>query len=58
MIFNRFTNINEMQQPPLTSNHLRKKVVTYGIGNPNPGLEQVLTCGGFKTVDGIPTIQR
>ena len=34
-----------------------KKIMTYAIGNPDPGLEQVQTCGGVKPVTGIPTLQ-
>ena len=38
-----------------TKNRLPKKIMTYDIGNPGPGLGQTLTCGGVKSINGIQT---
>jgi hypothetical protein len=54
---NNSTNINKSNnQPRLTLNHwTQKKTMTYGIGNPGPGLGQAHKCGRVKQVNGILT---
>ena len=58
---NNFTNNNK------ASNHLspqinenknknKKETTTYDFGKPVPGLVYVQTCGGVKSVNGIPTL--
>jgi hypothetical protein len=32
-----------------------KKIMTYDVGNPGPGIRQAHKCGKVKLVKGIPT---
>jgi hypothetical protein len=45
-----FYNVNN---EPLTSNHIRKKLSSYTDGNPGPAMGHVQNSGGFKMVNGI-----
>jgi hypothetical protein len=48
------------QQNKIITSYLKswniKKFMTYGIGNPGPGLRQAQKCDWVKLVNGIPKI--
>jgi len=46
----QFHQYQQNEQSPLTSNRwkFKKKIMTYGIGNPGPGLGQTQKCGRIK----------
>ena len=48
------TNINKTINSHLNSLNINK-IMTYGMGNPDPGLGQAQKYGSIKQVNGIPT---
>ena len=51
----KFCHYQQNEQSPVTTNHWTlKKNITYGAGNPGPGLWQTQTCGRAKLVNGTP----
>jgi len=48
----RFNHYQQNDQLPLTSTH-QIRTMTYGAGNRDPGLGQVLKCGDVKPVNEI-----
>ena len=52
---NNSTNIKKKQTitSHLNSLNIKKKTMTYDVGNPGPGLGQAQKCGRVKPVNGI-----
>ena len=50
----QFHQYQQNDQSPLTE-HKKKLLTTYDVGNPGSGLGQAYRYDGFKPVNGIPT---
>ena len=48
----KFQQYQQNEHPPLISINL----MTFDVGNPDPGLGQTQTCDRVKQVNGIPTL--